>query len=148
MAVPLCEHIKVGGQRCGSPALRDRNFCYYHSKVEECLPSVRNMFFVHDANAAPGEWPFTDFPSPFLEDAAAIQIGFTQALYGVANGHLDVRKAKLVLSALHGASANLKRLEACLSQCVNAMERKRPTGVKQATKRARKGDTVSCNHGS
>ncbi|HKD83974.1 MAG TPA: hypothetical protein VKB58_04435 [Terriglobales bacterium] len=148
MAVPICEHIKPSGKRCGSPALRDKSFCYYHSNVEECLPSVRNMFAVRNPNAAPGEWPFTDFPAPVLEDAAAIQVGFTQALYGVANGHLDLRRAKLVLSALHGASANLKRLEACLTQCVNALQRKRPTGVKQALKRARRSDTVSLSHGS
>lgn len=148
MTVPICEHIKPGGQRCGSPALRDKVFCYYHSRFEECLPSVRNMFFVHNPNAAPGEWPMTEYPAPVLEDAAGIQLAFTQALYGIANGHLNVRKAKLVLSALHGASANLTRMEACLSQCVNAMQRKRPRGVKQAVRRARKSNTVSLSHGS
>jgi hypothetical protein len=143
MTVPICEHIKPSGKRCGSPALREQAFCYYHSRLEECLPQLRNMFIAQKANAAPGEWPIVEFPVPALEDAAAIQIGFMQALHGIANGNLDVRKAKLILSALHGASANLQRLEACLSQSVKAVLRKPPAGVKQAGRRVRKSNTVS-----
>jgi len=143
MTVPICEHVKPSGKRCGSPALRDQTFCYYHSRLEECLPTLRNMFIAQKANAAPGEWPIVEFPVPALEDAAAIQIGFMQALHGIANGNLDIRKAKLILSALHGASANLQRLEACLSQSLNAVLRKPPAGVKQAGRRVRKSNTVS-----
>jgi len=28
-----CTHIKVTGQRCGSPALRREFFCYFHTRV-------------------------------------------------------------------------------------------------------------------
>ncbi len=142
MTISICEHIKSSGKRCGSPALREQAFCYYHSRLEECLPRLRTMFVAEKANAAPGEWPIVEFPVPVLEDAAAIQIGFMQVLHGIATGNLNVRKAKLILSALHGASANLQRLEACLAQSVSAVLRKQPGSVKQA-RRVRKSDAVS-----
>ena len=30
--IPICEHIKDDGNRCGSPALRRRKLCYFHDK--------------------------------------------------------------------------------------------------------------------
>jgi len=138
MAVPICEHMKASGKRCGSPALRDKPFCFYHLVQEASLPSLRNMYIAYNPKAAPGEWPILEFPTPALEDAAAIQIGFMQVLHGVANGNLDVRKAGRMLSALHGAAANLHRLEACLAQTASKLPRKPPVGVKQARKSARK----------
>ncbi len=133
MTVPICEHIKPGGQRCGSPALQGQTFCYYHTGMEQCLPYGRNMFIAEKEKAAPGEWPCHEFRVPILEDAAAIQIGFQQALHGVANGNLTPRKAKLVLSALHGARANLKEMEKCLAALADASgknKKKLPLRVK------------------
>ena len=136
VSVPICEHVKPGGGRCGSPALRGRNFCYYHTRLYESLPVGRNMYAEEKKNAAPGEWPIYEFPVPALEDAAAIQIGFMQALHGVANHNLDPRRAKLVLSALHGARMNLKQMEACLLACAQGASGKRakkpPASVKNA----------------
>jgi hypothetical protein len=138
MTVPICEHIKPSGQRCGSPALRDKTFCYYHSGLEQCLPYGRNMFIAEKAKAAPGEWPIYEFPVPIFEDAAAIQIGFQQAIFGLVNGALSPRKTKLILSALHGARSNLKEMEKCLSACANAASRKnkkKPAPVRPKARR-------------
>ena len=33
MTVNICEHIKDNGFRCGTPAIRGRHFCYYHSRA-------------------------------------------------------------------------------------------------------------------
>ncbi len=30
--IPICEHIKDDGIRCGSPALRGRKLCYFHDR--------------------------------------------------------------------------------------------------------------------
>lgn len=30
--IPICEHIKDDGARCGSPALRGQTLCYYHDR--------------------------------------------------------------------------------------------------------------------
>ena len=142
MAVPICEHMKASGKRCGSPALRDKPFCFYHLVQEASLPLLRNMYIAYNPKAAPGEWPILEFPTPALEDAAAIQIGFMQVLHGVANGNLDVRKAGRMLSALHGAAANLHRLETCLAQMAGKPRRKRAAGLKPARKRTRPSQTA------
>jgi hypothetical protein len=125
----------ASGKRCGSPALRGKTTCYYHLNLAYRLPSGRQMFFEGKKNPAPGEWPVYEFPVPILEDAAAIQIGFMQALHGVCNDNLPPRKAKLVLSALHGASANLNRLHECLAAARNVLEKKSPAGAKQGRRR-------------
>jgi hypothetical protein len=31
--VKVCTHIKVTGVRCGSPALRGEQFCYFHQRM-------------------------------------------------------------------------------------------------------------------
>jgi hypothetical protein len=143
MSYPICQHVKPSGKGCGSPALKDREFCYYHTKLEESLPPMRDMYRAYNPKAAPGEWPLLNFPTPELEDAAGIQIGFMQVLHGVANGNLDVRKAGRMLSALHGAAANLHRLESCLSHTLQKIPRKPPAGVKTAGKGVRKTASAS-----
>src|SRR5229473_3323424 len=32
IAAARCQHIKVSGTQCGSPALRSKNFCFYHQQ--------------------------------------------------------------------------------------------------------------------
>ena len=31
-SIARCQHIKVNGIQCGSPALKDRKFCYFHQR--------------------------------------------------------------------------------------------------------------------
>ncbi len=31
-AIPLCSHIMPNGNTCGSPALRNQRFCYFHNE--------------------------------------------------------------------------------------------------------------------
>jgi|SRR5580700_9792085 hypothetical protein len=31
--VPRCQHIKVNGTQCGSPALRNRRLCFFHDRI-------------------------------------------------------------------------------------------------------------------
>ena len=131
----------TSGKRCGSPALKNQTKCYYHWNLDYRLPYGRLMFSECKKNPAPGEWPLYEFPVPDLEDAAAIQIGFMQALHGVCNGNLPPRQAKLVLSALHGASANLNRFQQCLTAGQNKLQKlnkkERALAIKQARARAR-----------
>jgi hypothetical protein len=36
--VPRCQHLKVNGIQCGSPALRRNRFCFFHKRFQEdCL---------------------------------------------------------------------------------------------------------------
>jgi hypothetical protein len=111
VALAICEHIKPSGTRCGMLALRDQKFCYYHAKVRKTVP--KNNLFVFLANPGRKENdPNYAFEFPDLEDAAAVQIGFMQFIYGVAQQRIEERQARMILSALHGAAANLRLMEA------------------------------------
>ncbi|HYH00684.1 MAG TPA: hypothetical protein VD837_16245 [Terriglobales bacterium] len=39
--VPQCHHRKDNGIRCGSPALRGRDFCYFHDRQRRDHPTRR-----------------------------------------------------------------------------------------------------------
>src|SRR5947208_16211972 len=33
--IPRCRHLKVNGTQCGSPALKDHRFCFFHQQWHE-----------------------------------------------------------------------------------------------------------------
>jgi len=83
-----CEHVKVNGVRCGSPALRGRRLCYFHYKCR--LPRVQTV--------------------PILEDGNAIQLGVLEIIRGLLEERIDTKRAGLVLYGLQIASSNLRRV--------------------------------------
>ena len=85
---PRCMHVRTNGVRCGSPAMRENAFCYFHDRLYN----------------RPYEESF-----PFLEDAASIQMAIMQVLDGLRRGKLEARVANSLLFGLQTASANLKR---------------------------------------
>lgn len=113
MSVPICEYIRTGGKRCGSPAMRDQRFCYYHTGLYQAMP-MTTMFVEENPHPRPGDYPVAGFQVPFLDDASAIQLGYMQLIHGVSHLRLDPTRARLILAALQGASANLKHAEASL----------------------------------
>lgn len=90
---PRCMHVRANGIRCGSPAMRENAFCYFHD-------SLYNR---------PADESF-----PFLEDATSIQMAIMQVLDGLRRGKLDRGVANSLLFGLQTASANLKRGDANL----------------------------------
>ena len=42
MSVPTCDHLKEDGVYCDSPALRGRNYCYFHLNLRGCSPNLAN----------------------------------------------------------------------------------------------------------
>ena len=87
---PRCMHVRANGVRCGSPAMRENAFCYFHDRIYN----------------RPYEQEF-----PPLEDAASIQLAIMQVLDGLRRGKLDRGVANSLLFGLQTASANLKRAE-------------------------------------
>ena len=97
----LCSHIKTNGLRCGSPALRESQFCYFHHNYGQprLLPAGKNR----------RSGPTVELP--VLEDANSVQVALMQIMGGLLEGSIDDRKAALLLWALQIASANSKRVK-------------------------------------
>jgi hypothetical protein len=129
-SLAVCEHIRPSGTRCGMLALRDQKFCYYHAKVRTTVP--KNNLFVFLANPGRKENdPYDAFEFPYLEDAAAVQIGFMQFIYGVSQQRIEEWRARMILSALHGAAANLRLMDAATASYEKVQpEKKQPSSVK------------------
>jgi hypothetical protein len=95
-----CNHIKTSGVRCGSPALRNRRYCYYHQRTRPVLINVG-----HDDNPKL-------FSLPLLEDAHDIQSALRQVALHYLNGDFSREKAGLMFYALQIATCNLKQMQA------------------------------------
>jgi hypothetical protein len=86
-----CEHIRLSGERCGSPAMRGEKHCYFH-----------------DYNFNPRYRFHGSIPLP--EDAASIQVGITRVIRMLEALPESPKNCALMLYALQTASSNLKRV--------------------------------------
>jgi hypothetical protein len=86
-------HVRANGVCCGSPAMRQQPFCYFHERIYN----------------RPYEESF-----PPLEDAASIQLAIMQVLDGLRRGKLDRAVANSLFFGLQTASSNLKRAQSDL----------------------------------
>ncbi len=97
-----CQHILTKGTQCGSPALRNKNFCYYH---EQCPPSDTETYAKQEDPYSMGE-----ITLPPFEDAHSIQHVLRQVTQLLLQKRIDHKTAGLLLYGLQIASANLKRM--------------------------------------
>lgn len=93
-----CQHVKANGQTCGSPALRNGPFCYFH-EIWRCRPL--GMPHQPEPNGAV-------YKLPLLEDANGVQMALQQVLDSILANKMDLRRAQILLYGLHTASANVK----------------------------------------
>src|SRR2546429_4634484 len=96
---PRCQHIKTNGTQCGSPALRNGEYCYFHRRWR-----MTTVDLSHSAHHVT-----TEFVLPVLEDADSIQITLGQIMRMIVCRQVDTKAAGLLLYALQIASANLRR---------------------------------------
>lgn len=96
----LCQHIKLNGNRCGSPALRDRKFCHFHEGYSPARVDVSTS----------AQFPPAPFYLPVLEDASSIQLAISQVCEHMLHRRLDPKKASVMLYAMQVASSNLARM--------------------------------------
>jgi hypothetical protein len=101
IAAPRCRHIKVSGTQCGSPALRNKNFCFYH---QQDRPMTVECY-------SEGEYATGEIALPVFEDAHSIQVVIRQVVQMVLQKRIERKTASLLLYALQIASSNLKRME-------------------------------------
>src|SRR2546421_2662247 len=97
--VPRCQHMKTNGTQCGSPALRNGEYCYFHRRWR-----MTTVDLSHSAHHVT-----TEFVLPVLEDADSIQITLGQIMRMIVCRQVDTKSAGLLLYALQIASTNLRR---------------------------------------
>jgi hypothetical protein len=94
-SVKTCTHIKVTGIRCGSPALRGEQFCYFHQRM------VRGVSTPPNARL---------HPVALIENEEAIQSSLMEVINALARNTIDLKRAELMLRALHIAVKNARRV--------------------------------------
>jgi hypothetical protein len=93
--IRVCTHIKVNGVPCGSPALHGEVFCYFHQRM---IRGVRT----------PAKSRL--HPIALIENEEGIQAALMEIINALVRNTIDLRRAQLVLRALHIAVKNSPRV--------------------------------------
>jgi hypothetical protein len=93
--VRRCTHIQITGHRCGSPALKQEYFCYFHTRMIKGV-QTRVDSQIH--------------PVALIENAEAIQAAIMHMIDAVLKGTIDNKRANIVLKALHIAVRNSRNV--------------------------------------
>lgn len=94
-----CQHLKINGTQCGSPALRRNRFCFFHKRFQD--EHIR-------LSADRARHGVVTFILPVLEDANSVQIALMQVMRLLVSQQIDHKTASLLLYALQTASTNLR----------------------------------------
>ena len=105
-----CCYVKPRGERCGSPAMRGFDLCYYHDRYQP-KPNYRNI--------------------PCLEDPHSVQCAIQEIIEEMINGLLDYKKAALALYGMQTAAANLKQMRLADERRENQMNTGRTRGTRR-----------------
>jgi hypothetical protein len=89
MPTRTCTHIKVNGVRCGSPALRYEDYCYFHYRML-CKSRITHV--------------------ALLENEEAIQVSVMEMVNSLLCGTIDLKRGELILRALNTAVRNSRRV--------------------------------------
>jgi len=99
-SIARCQHVKVNGVQCGSPALKNRKLCHFHQRWQQgCI----------QLNANQARRSRYSLDLPILEDANSIQVALMQGMRLLLTNQVDHRTAALLFYALQTASSNLSR---------------------------------------
>jgi hypothetical protein len=124
MSIQYCRHIKINGERCGSPALRDERFCYYHIELNRrhrCAPRQdTGLAILHPLSLQDGSQrdpvltePTNLFPElelPQLEDRHSIQVALSLIIAALAQNRIHPTRAMQLFYGLQVASSNAYKL--------------------------------------
>lgn len=100
-----CQHLKINGTQCGSPALRSERYCYFHRESRQTFITLDHRSS-RRRRARPRP---VQVDLPLLEDANSIQVALMRVMRLLLAGQIEHRTAGLLLYALQTASANLAR---------------------------------------
>ena len=96
MPTKTCTHIKVTGVRCGSVALRGEQFCYFHQHAHRGVKTPPQSRL---------------HPIAILEDEESIQSSLMEVINALMRNTIDLKRAELILRALHIAVKNARRVK-------------------------------------
>jgi len=99
----LCRHIFTDGRRCGSPALSQQNFCYYH--YAHRTPVLANQRRRQRASG----FDITNLDG--LDNPTAVQLSLSEVIARIAANTIDLKRAGLLIYALQVAGQNLRRID-------------------------------------
>jgi hypothetical protein len=102
MQYETCRHVKEDGAYCGSPALRDRKYCYYH-----LMQRGRRL---RRARALRDNLPYR-LEIQSLDNLYAVRAVLTEIAQALAAGQLEPRTAGKLLYAIQQVSATNRRIE-------------------------------------
>ncbi len=91
-----CTHIKVTGVRCGSPALKGEQFCYFHQNAHRGVRRPKQTRL---------------HPIALIEDEESIQYALMEVMNALMRNTIDLKRAALILRALHIAVKNASRVK-------------------------------------
>jgi hypothetical protein len=99
-SIARCQHLKVNGTQCGSPALRNKRYCFFHKEWREKRLQINANIRRERAGVT----------LPVLEDANSIQVALMQVMRLLITQQIEHKTAGLLLYALQTASSNLARI--------------------------------------
>ena len=99
---PTCTHIKEDGTYCGSPALVNRRYCYFHLNLRG-----RRL---RRAQARRHSRPYR-LQLPALENLHAIQVAIGEILEAMAEGHLDPKAGGIMLYGIQQATTVMLKIQ-------------------------------------
>src|SRR2546430_13212632 len=99
-SIARCQHLKVNGVQCGSPALSNRKLCHFHQRWQQGRIQL---------NANRSRRSRYSLDLPILEDANSIQVALMQGMRLLLTNQADHKTAALLFYALQTASSNLRR---------------------------------------
>ena len=102
MQYETCRHVKEDGSYCGSPALHDRKYCYYH-----LMQRGRRL---RRARALRDEVPYR-LEIQSLDNPYAVRAALTDIVQALASGQLESRIAGKMLYAIQQVSSANRRIE-------------------------------------
>ena len=96
---PRCEHTKIDGTPCRSPAEKAGRFCFFHARWRE------EHVNLNQKSSAPAA-----IDLPVLDDPYSIQVVLSQIMRLLLTGEIENKTAGLLLYALQTASYNLGQM--------------------------------------
>jgi hypothetical protein len=131
MDIPkLCNHRKLNGKTCGSIALKDRRYCFYHQRYfdRDDIPAGRN-----------------DYSQPVFEDSRSILLAIHQATRAFLNNFIDQKTFTTLLYSYQVASSLINRRDALAPDEADQMkeqEQQQAEAEEQEKKPSQEGSLV------